>query len=56
MSWCDLDLTFELAMVTLTYKILSRSYLRNFKVSEVDTWWGHWWGIVGVQHNGVTLI
>ena len=23
MSWCDLDLTFDLAIVTLTYKILS---------------------------------
>ena len=26
-SWCDLDLTFDLAVVTLTYKILSRLYL-----------------------------
>ena len=25
-SWCDLDLTFELAVVTLTYKILSNIY------------------------------
>ena len=24
MSWCDLDLTFDLVVVTLTYKILSR--------------------------------
>ena len=29
MSWCDLDLTFDLAVVTLTYKILSGPYLRN---------------------------
>ena len=28
-SWCDLDLTFDLAVVTLTYKILFRLYLRN---------------------------
>ena len=26
-SWCYLDLTFDLAIVTLTYKILSRLYL-----------------------------
>ena len=29
---CDLDLTFDLAVVTLTYKILSGLYLRNRKV------------------------
>ena len=28
-SWCDLDLTFDLAVVTLTYKILSGLYLGN---------------------------
>ena len=38
MSWCDLDLTFDLAVVTLTYKILSGLYLGNHKVQEVDTW------------------
>ena len=31
-SWSDLDLTFDLAIVTLTYKILSELYLRNPKV------------------------
>ena len=31
MSWCDLDLTFDLTVVTLTYKILPRLYLRNCK-------------------------
>ena len=31
-SLCDLDLTFDLAIVTLTYKILSGPYLRNCKV------------------------
>ena len=29
MSWCDLDLTFDLAAVTLSLKILSGLYLRN---------------------------
>ena len=32
LSWCDLDLTFDFAIVTLTYKILSGLYLRNCKV------------------------
>ena len=29
---CDLDLTFELAVVTLTYKIMSDLFLGNCKV------------------------
>ena len=33
-----IDLTFDLAIVTLTYKILSGLYLGNRKVWEVDTW------------------
>ena len=32
MLWCDLDLTFDLAVVTLTYKILSGLYLGYRKV------------------------
>ena len=32
-----LDLTVNLFVVTVTYKILSRLYLRNHKVHEVDT-------------------
>ena len=36
------DLIFDLAMVTLTYKILSRVYLGNCNVSKVYTWLGHW--------------
>ena len=32
MSWSDLDLTFDCAVVTLTYKILSGLYLGNRKV------------------------
>ena len=31
-SWSDLDLTLDLAVVTLTFKILSGLYLRNCKV------------------------
>ena len=32
MLWCDLNLTFDLAIVTLGLKILSGLYLRNIKV------------------------
>ena len=37
-SISDLDLTFDLAVVTLIFKILSGLYLRNLTVKEVDTW------------------
>ena len=33
-SWCDFDLTFDLAVVTLSLKILSELYLGNRKVWE----------------------
>ena len=56
MPWCDLDLTFDLAVVTLTYKILSGLYLGHGKMQEVDTWSGHWLGGVGFKCLGVTLI
>ena len=32
MSWCDLDLTFDLAVVTLTFKTFSGLYPRIRKV------------------------
>ena len=32
LSWCDLDLTFDLAVGTLTFKILSGLYLRKRKL------------------------
>ena len=38
MSCCDLDLTFDLGVVTLTYKILSGLYLGHCKVYKIDTW------------------
>ena len=37
-------------------KNLSGLYLRNRKVYEVDNWYGHWLGCVGVQRHGLTLI
>ena len=52
----DLDLIFDLAIVTFAYKILSGLYLANCKVYKVDTWYGHWLGVVGVQYHGVSLI
>ena len=39
-------MTFDLAVVTLTNKILSGLYRGNHKVQEVDTWLGHWLGFV----------
>ena len=32
MHWCDLDLAFDLATVTLTCIILTRLYLRDCKI------------------------
>ena len=34
----SVPLTFALAVVTLTYEILSGLYLRDRKAYEVDTW------------------
>ena len=56
MSWCNLDLTFDLAKVTLTYIILSGLYLKICKVWEVDTWKGRWLVVEGKQCHGVILI
>ena len=36
-AWCDLDVTFDLAIVSLTYNILSWLYLRN-RSYLVGTW------------------
>ena len=52
----DLDLTFDLAVLTLTYKILYGLYLGNCKVKEVDTSCGHWSRGVIEQCHSVTLI
>ena len=38
MSWSDLDLIYDLAVVTWSLKILFGLYLKNCKVYEVDTW------------------
>ena len=54
--WCGLDLTFDFAGVTLTYKILSGVYFGNHKVQEVDTGYRHWLWCVDVKYHGVTLI
>ena len=37
-SISDLDLMFDLTVVTLIFKILSGLYLRNRTVKEVDIW------------------
>ena len=44
MSWCDLDLTFDLAIVSLTYKILFGLYLGSVRCRKLilgrDIGWG----------------
>ena len=52
-SWCDLDLIFDLAVVTVSLKILSGLYLGNRVGSFLV---GALIGGVGVQRHGVTLI
>ena len=49
-------MAFDLAIVTLTYEILSELYLENREVWEVHTWQGHWLRVIGVQCHGVILI
>ena len=43
----------DLAVVTLTFKILSGPYLRKHKVKNVDSWMGHCLGSVGMLSDGV---
>ena len=50
-SWCDLDLTFDLVIVTMSFKILSGLFLGFHKVQKVDTCLG---GVV--VHLGVTFL
>ena len=50
-SYYDLELTFDLANVTLTSKIFSEPYLENHKVTNIDIWQVFWLGGVGVQCN-----
>ena len=40
MSLCDLDITFDLAVMTLTFTILLKPCLENCicKLWEIDTW------------------
>ena len=37
MSWCDIDLTFDLVIVTMSFKILSGLFLGFHKVEKIDT-------------------
>ena len=48
-SWCELNMIFNLLEVTLSFKVLSGLCLRNFKVQESDTWKGiiYWVGVGG---------
>ena len=42
MSWCDLDLTFDFVIITMSFKILCGLFHGFHKVYKVDTWHGHW--------------
>ena len=53
MSWCDLDFTFDLVIVTMNFKIFSGLFLA-FRRVKIDIWYGHCLGCVGV-HHGVTF-
>ena len=48
-SWCDLDLTFDLAV--MTFKFLSKLYLGNRKVEEVGILYGYWIRGVPVRYH-----
>ena len=37
-SWCSLDLTYDLVVVTMSLKILSGLFIGFGKVYKVDTW------------------
>ena len=52
---CDLDLTIDLVVVTLTSDMSFRFYLRNFEVQKNDTWWGSLVGSVSLQSHGLAL-
>ena len=38
LSWCDLDLAFDLALVTLIYKILLKTTISLYMVGTLDGW------------------
>ena len=54
-SWCYLDLTFDLAIVTLISKLLSGPYLRICKGYEVDFYMNPWLESVGMLNHVVTF-
>ena len=42
MTWCDLDLIFDLAVVTLRFNVLSGLFLRISMVLKVNFQYGRW--------------
>ena len=55
MSWCDLDLTFDLAAVTLTIKSYLGYVSETVRCMELIHDMDICLGVVGVQHLGVTF-
>ena len=53
--WCDLDLTFDLVILTMSFKILS-GLLNSVRCKRLTLGGDIGKGGVGVQHYGVILI
>ena len=53
MSWSDIDLTFDLAVVTLTY--LVRAISQRLLVCEFDTWLGYFIAISVCMGNSQNI-
>ena len=56
MSWCYLHLTFDLAVVTLSLKILLGYISERVRCRKLILGRDIGWGVVGMQRHGVTLI
>ena len=55
-SWCDLDLTFDLAIVTLTIKTCPGYISETIRCRNLMLGRDIWLGGVGVQSHGLTLM
>ena len=56
LSWCDLDLTFDLAVVTLTFKSYPGYISETVRCRKLILGRDILVGVLGVQHHDVTLI
>ena len=57
MSCCDLDLTIDLAVVSLTFKLLSGLYIsETIRCTKLKHGIDIGWTVVGVQCNTLSLL